>query len=810
MSLLAVLLLLAACGQKPGNTAGNVTPTPGGGGNGSSATGSSTAGTSASPEYLQTQVVFTTGDVRVFQASKGATKVSTTGTASAPTATTAEIGMLLNPEDRIVVGQDSYCEIQFGNLAVTRIQADSDVVIGSLSPAGAPDGATVALTVGSVVSKVRKTVEGESFQVRTRAVTCGVRGTRFAVSSADTGDTTLAVSEGTVAVTPPTDQVKEMEAEAQKVGPDATQAVDKVAKSLPMVTAGYQLVITKKEADAMTEKVQTVAENLKAVAAAPEAEKQQKVTALAQSADTATRTMPAAVPVAATLDPQSQDLLKHADTMEIKPLPAPPASTATAEQTTAAAPAQPKEQANPPTVAAKPATAPATAPAAVAAPAPVPAPAAAPPATPPQTQQKPVETPKVAAAPPAATKPAPVPTGTLSFSVSPSDATVRVDGKRLAGSGSPEFPAGTSVTITVERAGFSGTTMKRVVGQGANTVSVALEPRPIERMIAVGSSGIVGGEADGGGVAYVAGANGGISAVQPDGRVLWTASTSNTGNSSSIPVAGGGYAALSGTQEFAVFNSATGAAVYRMTLNGSTAHPFGQRAAFANGLFYYPDTTGISIIDPRQKAVTGQIAVPSGIWMTPAVVRGTLYAVNQQGSLYEINLGTSKITSTIPTQALQPVGSTVTIHGDLAAFAGRRGTVVCVNLTSGSVAWQHDLGSSGGSVYSDILAGASDAFVYAGSQIHALSWKDGSPSRAPITDAATPPALVGGMLVYGATDGTLAVVSASSGKELYRLPLDAKPSGRPVVDERRILVPTASGSVVVVNADGLAAAAGSN
>ncbi len=798
MSVVSAVLLVAACGQKQSNTTAPKEPTPASSQT-TSATGTiATTGTPSS-QYLQTQIVYVTGDVTVFAATNG--KPADNGVA-------AEIGMALKPDDRLKVGDKSYCEVQFGELAVTRIEADSDATIGSLSPAGAPPGASVALSVGTVVSRVRKTIEGESFEVRTPAVTCGVRGTQFAVSSGNSGETTLAVSEGSVAVAPPDLEVEKLNEQARQVGADAASAMEKVTASLPTVTAGYQMVITSSEAEVMNRQVQAVVGDLQAVAAAPESERKTKLDALTESANTASQKMTVAAPAPAALDPAAKARLKPAETMEIKPVPPAQPSAPTVAESTNQKPATEAVTAQTPSEPVQKAPAQTTTRPASAAPQPqiAAAPAAAQPGQPPaatQARQSP-------AAPPAPPKVAAAPVGDITLSMTPADAIVIVNGKPIAGT-SPKFPAGSTVTITADRLGFLGTSITRVIREGNNPVSLRLEPRPIEREIQVSQNLIVAAAAAADGTVYLSDGLGTIHAVLVGtGKVLWSAPTADNPNAASPPVVGGGYVAISGTQEFAVLNAENGQVIYRLALNGATAHPFGQRAVYASGLYYYPDTKGVRVIDPVRGTTVKNFAVPYGVSMTPAISGGLLFAVNQRGELYEINTATSAVDKTVATNALQPVGATMTIHGNLGVFAGRRGTVVCVDLSQGSVLWQKPAASGSGSspVFSDILADDTNAYVYTGSQILVLSLRDGSLAGAALSDAATPPALVDGMLIYGTKNHSLAVVNTSTGTVLYQLPLSGEASGRPVVVQRRIVVPTTTGATVVVNVDGLAAAAG--
>ena len=96
-----------------------------------------------------------------------------------------EIGLSLEQNETLKVGEDSYCELQFGDVGALRVQADTQVLLKDvfLKPDGSRIG--VQLAVGSVLAKVSKLSGDERFQVRTSTAVCGVRGTQFGVTVSD-------------------------------------------------------------------------------------------------------------------------------------------------------------------------------------------------------------------------------------------------------------------------------------------------------------------------------------------------------------------------------------------------------------------------------------------------------------------------------------------------------------------------------------------------------------------------------------------------------------------------------------------------
>ena len=86
-------------------------------------------------------------------------------------------------EDVVATGADGYCEIQMGDIAVVRMEADSILELQSLNTGETGSRVAVDLENGTVLCKVKKLLDEDSFQVKTNTVVCGVRGTQFSVSA---------------------------------------------------------------------------------------------------------------------------------------------------------------------------------------------------------------------------------------------------------------------------------------------------------------------------------------------------------------------------------------------------------------------------------------------------------------------------------------------------------------------------------------------------------------------------------------------------------------------------------------------------
>ncbi|MBN2440742.1 MAG: PEGA domain-containing protein [Spirochaetales bacterium] len=109
---------------------------------------------------------------------------------------------IINESDVIKTGMDSFCELQFGETAVVRVQEDSIVAMNSILTEVGNTDITLGLSLGTILCKVEKLVENEKFEVETSGSVCGVRGTRFGIEVKESEDISLFVEEGACALVP--------------------------------------------------------------------------------------------------------------------------------------------------------------------------------------------------------------------------------------------------------------------------------------------------------------------------------------------------------------------------------------------------------------------------------------------------------------------------------------------------------------------------------------------------------------------------------------------------------------------------------
>ena len=234
----------------------------------------------------------------------------------------AEIGDRVTRANSVKTGPDSSCEIQFASTAVIRLQENTEIEMRrvSLTPEASKVG--LKMVAGSVLAKVQKLSNQDSFSVTTQSAVCGVRGTEFSVSVGDGTETVLAVKEGSVAVLPPSMDVESLKEQVADKGSDATEALEVLLAAAPKVGANEELTLddayvreTREAADRLTEAVDKI------VAAESEEEVRTTTGSLAAVAGASSAVLAGRSEPVRTISPEKTELLKQTDKMKILTLP---------------------------------------------------------------------------------------------------------------------------------------------------------------------------------------------------------------------------------------------------------------------------------------------------------------------------------------------------------------------------------------------------------------------------------------------------------------------------------------------------------
>ncbi len=329
-------------------------------------------------------------------------------------------------------------------------------------------------------------------------------------------------------------------------------------------------------------------------------------------------------------------------------------------------------------------------------------------------------------------------------------------------------------------------------------------PRPIESRIAASPRALVGAVLSSGQDLVAADASGMLVAAGKGGKVIWTIRTANSPNENSIPVVAGGNVYFSGGKEFVIARLATGAVVSRTALDSTSAHIFGQHVMVAPPLGLYPTTTTVRVFDPATGKVTRDIQMPGGSMMSPALADGKVLAVNQAGVFLVVDAASGNVDAQIPTQATQPVALSVSLKGQSAFFADRKGLVVAVDLAGKQMLWSTPLpGTGSGGVFQDLEVTDTGVYAFARGTLFAFSTADGKQLFDPVPGVTTPPLVSNGRLYIGNAEKKLLVLDPVTGKTIASLDVGARLSTRPSTDGNRIFAGTNRGEILVINPDAL-------
>nr|WP_230391416.1 MULTISPECIES: PQQ-binding-like beta-propeller repeat protein [unclassified Oceanispirochaeta] len=754
------------------------------------------------------------------------------------------IGDSVTQSDVIKTAEDGYCEIQLGDIAVIRMNANSILQIQTLIKGSEGRRMGVDLESGTVLCKVKKLLDDDSFQVKTNTVVCGVRGTQFSVSAEQDADTLLAVKEGAVAVTPRSlDKVSELAVEEKALAPIAA----KIKEVAVVVSASEELTVqqdTFKDTEELAKIVEAVVlkveEKKKAEAIFKEEETDSGKEELAILLEEV-RNEVAVILVSLEADPEAvapglldikeisqeaAEVLKTTDTMEVIAIPV--AAAVEKEKVPvlyririSASPAEALITQNGNVLSSGTFEKLYTqgselnmevslegyesqplnmivdemnsgdfsiileeiAEEEIAEEEPVA-----------QAEVEPVLT----AAPVEA--PAGAAILNVTVSVKPGDAELKINGSPVSGSWKSEETEGTVIMVEASRRGYES--VKKQLTLDASTVNhvIRLAPKPIEASSNLGISSPVGVLLNKGNLYLTADSKGVLTAFDLNGKVLWKYSSANSPNANSSPVEHQGKVYFSGGSELVVLNRDTGAVINNVSLPEERSHIYGRRVVPAGDHLYLPANGELVLIDSDGGDISS-IPIGSGSSMSPAIWAGKAVIADKKGALLVIDPSDGSVLSSVPTSAVQAVAQSPAIFGDKAVFCSRKGIVAAVDLNNGTVLWERELGRT---VFADVIVSDEGCYVYSTKkEVFALSWISGEDLFAPLKDITSVPGYDRGQLVVTDKAGSLKLINAGSGAVVRQMNLKDSFTARPIVRDGIIVGVGSGGQFYRINMEGM-------
>ncbi|MCF7927949.1 MAG: PQQ-binding-like beta-propeller repeat protein [Spirochaetales bacterium] len=655
----------------------------------------------------------------------------------------AGIGDLLDAGARVSTGSLSSCELQFDKTAVVRLDENTTVSIRAIAPEVGQRQIELENHAGSVVSRVNKLVGNETFEVRTKTVACGVRGTEFLLSEMPGKETVLAVKAGSVSVVPNelTDKSLKNALSQMNAEKEAAEKLNRaVQEAAPVVSGGNELVIPAAISDHIQKRTEEFLVNLEessvVFTAAEDLQRQQEeIDNVKQRVKRIfTDTAPAV------MDRKKSKAMEESRPFKFIELPE-------------------------------------------------------------KKGEEPVYLPvHIKVIPESASielNKEKAGTGNFSglFTVGETiEIRAQADGyldKQIRLEVLPEKKRTIEITLEQETARASsveGGKEKPVFEEPEVAGRFSASTGALVRSLTVSSEKII--TADRYGV---------VSAFTRDGSLSWTVATANSPNENNAVKASGNRVFFSGVNEFLVVDSRNGSVIKQEKPPSEKRHPFGRRIVRAEAGFLYPANDALDILDSAGRLISS-IPIPGGSRMTPGVSGNIAYIVDQDGNFHQIDLQNAIIERSLSTSAIQPTATNVELAGNTAYFVGKNGTVVSIDLSAWKVNWEKPLVSDRRvTVMQDLQAADGGLFAYANGMIYGLSASGGTPLFEPISGVTTEPFISSGKLFSGTIDEGLAVFDAATGEKLDNLFIDEIVSTRPLLIDGLLFVGSRNGKVHIIN-----------
>jgi outer membrane protein assembly factor BamB len=672
--------------------------------------------------------------------------------------------------DRVKTGLESYCEVQFTEFGIIRIQQQTEVLMKSVFLKEEKNKVRLKLDKGNVLCKIDKLAKDEEFQVETGTVLAGVRGTEFMVRETSGGKTVIAVNEGAVEVVPSkiAERVEAIEADLQT--DTAREVLREVTTPEIVVTDKQEVVIEAKQVETavkqfeeaspdiekkirkIDEKAAAVEEKEQLLKSKPEEQTAKNLREVEEmkdeiqelKEDMATSTKP--------VNEEIQEIVEQVDRV----------SRSSQRELNDIKAMQRRDF----VIAAK------------------------------MVEKKDKQKPK-----------GPV-YSRVTIQVEPKNARIVVDGKDSGrGKFSGLYESGSRLRVAVMLQGYKTAQRTITVPElDRQQYYIKLESPIVWRHREEGDY-FVRKPALTNDRIVLASSRGELLCLGTEGDVIWSVSTDNRPNENSMPVLSEQMVLFSGGAEFVAVLVGSGEVVKRMKLQKDEypGHIFGSPAVPFGPSILFPATDRLLLFNARNMSQERSIPVLESGLGSPAAYGKHLVMVNENGELLVLDPADGSVKERLDTGAFQMMGASPSIVGDRAVFGDNSGTIVLADLSEPQVVWEKRIGAEGtgaSAVYQDIVVGKDAVYPYTGEAFHPLSLADGEKLFGSVRSTCNP-LYHEGMLVYGDPDSSLVMMNARTGKILTRYRLDSPVTLMPAYHGKNLVVATRSGTVYMIEAEHL-------
>ncbi len=650
----------------------------------------------------------------------------------------ADIGDAIHVAGTVKTSRDSSCELQFGKMGVVHINAESVIEIRAIDIS--PDRRSVELSLldGVLVAKVDKLVGPlDRFQIRTDTALCAVRGTRFLVRHGSDSSTSVAVSEGSVALIPALYDASRFEVTTTDTGANAgSNKVDIVATlahglldDSPLVQPGQEATVTKSSLQSLDT----------ALAHAVQATDSGDKAALTKALDEYRSAASVSPTPAGAESSYVQGIFRDTSELHISDtLPAvkEPAPAVEAKTVSESSPVQATRHLS--------------------------------------LEVDPADSLVLVDG-------KDMGQGDRDIELPPASKVSLL----LRRKGYEDYRE------DLDLAGSSADPVVR---------SLRLKPLAIYGKVAVSRYPLIGGLAFADGRLYAADSHGDVVAFDGEGKVYWSADSKNGMNANSPPVAQGGLVLFAGGKSLALYDEASGVERSSFGLDKSDSGLFGRRPLLLGGKILLSSENGLAVFDPSGTDAPSAAALPEASDASLSAYGSDAVILTRGGILCVLDGASLAVKAQIKTGATQPIAVRPIVRGDLAYLVDRKGLVSCVDLAAKKLLWEKRL-EAGFSVeaFSDPLVTDTGIYIVAKSKLYALSPDTGDKLFSPIAGIQASPIEGEGLLWLGAGGKSIICLDPKTGAKAATIGLGAPVSAAPVADGDLLAFPLEDGSVVIVN-----------
>ena len=712
------------------------------------------------------------------------------------------IGDYLQGGDTVKVAEDSYCELQFGDLAAVRIEANTILAIEELFLESGAGNIALNIAAGSVLHKVGKLRGDQKFDIKTITAVMGVRGTRFGVRVDEKGGTLLAVKSGALQILPASIAVDGLIAKLPEKEERVLELLQEIGDSAYTVAADQEILITGQalmETEVSFKELEALVDSIIAEMETTISEEQLRL--LDQRVNAVIQSVSSMVAPPVELSEESRKALEAIEGIRMINIPDVISGMKQPELVAVTLRVEPQDaeimlngrylgkgavagifnrgeelsfvmQGRGYLE---------------------------------KTLELTADEDGVFKVKLENLKEVPLqqaPAAEIRITTLPGDALILINGEPVGrGDFSSAFPVGRELLVAVSLDGYEEKRLNITVTERGESYEVSLDLLAVVDTLSLSRAALSGELYVEANRVIGVDADGTIVLADMKGAVMRRISLGENSGYNSFPLISGQRAYFIGNRRFVVADINSGELLKSLPVESGADYNFGRRVAIFNNRGIFPDNDRIKVFDLDSGDLTTEIKIPDGSIMSPQVQNERIIMVNKKGIVLKIDED-GGFDSIIPTGSLKDSPLFSALFADLILLSSSTGSVVAVDLVKGEVLWQQQLPLPEEN-FCTLTSSKSGLYALYGDVLYALSLQSGEELFKPISGVSAPPLHSAGKLFLGRDQGRFDVVNAATGVIEKSLLLEENITTTPVLWEKKLLVGTGGGKVIIINPAGI-------